>query len=205
MAMAPVAAAAAPTALAATKAALIKYAPALLNMAGPMFGNKNQQANRDAQYDAMNSYLEQMNAKRKEAKNYMEGNQQTGEKQFMTEANQALPEIGQVKQDIRQGATEQQQEARNQMMQQLAAQGVRGGQASTLLNRGTGQIARESLRDENTLGMQEALGRQQARLGYTAQKGLIPYGTLNTAQWLHMPSDTEKQLMASAINSKFGG
>lgn len=184
-----------------------KWAPLAmsgLNILGTVMGNKNQQAQKNAAYDAYNSYINQIQKQREAAKQYMQGNYEAGEKQFFGEANKPLQEIEQVAQDIGQAGTEQQQEYAKQMASNLASQGVRGGQASTLLGRGAGQLSREALRDVNQLRAQEAMGRQEARLGYTAKKGLIPYNTLNTAEWLHLPTASEQAMMARAVNAKFG-
>lgn len=170
---------------------------------GNYLSSSGEQQVKNEQSEALQNYLNSMDVYRQKAKDTMQGNYEQGENQFMAEANTALPELAQQKADIQQQTTEQQQEANKQLQSQLAQQGVRGGQAATLLGRNTGQLARESLRDENQLGFQEAQNRQNARLGYTAQKGLIPYKTLNSAEWLYMPTDTEKQLMTNAINTKF--
>lgn len=183
---------------------LFELGKAGISAAGNYYANKNQQKLRDANYEAIKAYLGQTDEKRKQTRDYMQGNYETGNEEFNQEANTVLPELAQQKTDIREANTEQQQEANKQMQAQLAQQGVRGGQASTLLGRQTGQLARESLRDENQLAYQEAQNRQNARLNYTGKKALIPYSSLNTQQWLYMPSAQEQAMMQNAINTKFG-
>jgi hypothetical protein len=184
-------------------ARLKKYAPTILNTGMQLLGNRNENKLREAESAAINNYLNSMDARRAGLKQDFTKDYQEAEKQFLTEANTALPELVQAKQDIQEAATEQQQAANQAMQAQLAQQGVRGGQAATLLNRGTGQLGREALRDINTLGYQEAAGRQGARLDYGKTKTLIPYQTRYN-QWLNMPSDREQAMALEAINRKFG-
>lgn len=168
------------------------------------FGKQNQIDVANQQYAALTGYLNKLDADRAQARGYMQDNFDTADKQFNQEANTPLPELGQMKNDITQQATDAQQENQKEFNAQLAMNGVRGGQAATLAGRQTGELNRELNWDVNKLGYDEASNRENARLNYTGQKALIPYQTLNTAQWLYMPSDTEKQLMTNAINQKFG-
>ena len=175
-----------------------------LNLAGTIGGGLNQQGIANAQYDAMNNYINGLNQDRTDAKNYMQGNYNTADQQMQGLLNTPLPELSQMKSDITQQATDAQQNNARQMQTQLAQQGVRGGQAGTLAGRQQGQLNRELNYDVNQLGYNEAQNRQNANINYTGQKALLPYGQLNSAQWLYMPSPTEQQLMGQAINNKFG-
>lgn len=170
---------------------------------GQYFGAKGEQDVRDMQSEALMNYLNSVEAKREGAKRDIKGYQAAGEQQFMQEANTPLAELTQAKQDIAENASEAQQANARQIQAQLAQQGVRGGQAATLAGRQQGQLNREMGRDINQLAVGEGLGRQQARLGYTAQKGLVPYEALNKSQWLYMPSAQEQELYMNAINKKF--
>ena len=181
----------------------LALANAGIQIGSTALSNFGQQGNANAQYDALTNYLQQMDAQRQAAKTEIQGNYNTADSQMQNLLNTQLPELGQMKSDINQQATDAQQNNAAQEQSQLAQQGVRGGQAATLQGRQQGQLNRELNYDQNQLGYQEAQNRQNAALNYTGQKGLIPYNTLNSAQWLNMPSATEQAMMSQAINGKF--
>jgi hypothetical protein len=172
-------------------------------MGADYLGAKNEQDVRNMQNEALQGYLNSVDERRNQAKDYIQGNYEEGDRQFNQEANTPLAELSQMQNDITQQATDAQQNNNKEYQAQLAEQGVRGGQASTLLGRQTGQLNRELNYDVNKLGYDEASNRQNARLNYTGQKALLPYKELNSAQWLHMPNADEQQLMMNAINTKF--
>lgn len=94
----------------------------------------------------------------------------TGEKAFIEEAGQAPAELDQLKQDILSGQAETMQTGSNQMQADLAASGMRGGQAATALKRGTGNIATAAQRDVNQLVGGEAMQRAAERRAYQSAK-----------------------------------
>lgn len=174
-----------------------------LSIGGDYLGAKNEQDVRDMQSEALQGYLNSIDQRREQAKNYMQGNFDKSDAQMQTLLNTPLPELGQMKSDITEQATDAQQNNDKQIQAQLAKQGVRGGQAATLAGEQTGQLNRELNYDVNKLGYNEAQNRQNANLNYTGQKALMPYQTLNKDQWLYMPNASEQQLMMNAINTKF--
>lgn len=174
-----------------------------LQVGGNYLGAKNEQDVRDMQSEALTGYLNSVDERRNNALQEIKGNYAEGDKQFNQEANTPLPQIGQMQNDIVQQATDAQQNNNKEYQAQLAEQGVRGGQAATLLGRQTGQLNRELNYDTNKLGYDEARNRQDTRLNYTAKKSLLPYESLNKDQWLRMPNASEQQLMMNAINTKF--
>lgn len=102
----------------------------------------------------------------------------TGEEQFLTETGEALPELQQSMEDIRAGATEEQQRAGQQLETALARQGVRGGQAATLQSRGIGQTNVDLSRMINEMALKEASRRRDIRAPYFAQKAQTPWAEL---------------------------
>ena len=97
------------------------------------------------------------------------------EPQYMQEANTQLAEVGQLVKDISDEAAEAQRQNRRQVQAELAQQGVRGGQAAILANRATGELNRNLQRDINQTVYDEALNRQNSRLGYLSQKAITPW------------------------------
>lgn len=97
------------------------------------------------------------------------------EPQYMQEANTQLAEVGQLVKDISDEAAEAQRQNRRQVQAELAQQGVRGGQAAILANRATGELNRDLQRDINQTVYNEALNRQNSRLGYLGQKAITPW------------------------------
>lgn len=100
---------------------------------------------------------------------------EAGEKQFLGETGQALPELQAYAQDVRRGATEEQEAARRQMETDLARSGVRGGQAATLQARGIGKMGTDLSRAINEMALKEAETRRGYRAPYFGQKAMYPY------------------------------
>lgn len=176
----------------------------LANPGSQFLGNNAQQKARDAEYNAYVNYLNNLDKKRTETEGKFENYYQIGDEQFNQEANTQLPEVHKMQEDINNQSTEAQENMSSQMQSQLAQQGVRGGQASTILGRATGNLNKNLNYDQNQIAYYETRNRQNARLNYTSQKAMKPYNTLTSAQWFYMPSPTEMSMMSNAINRKFG-
>lgn len=88
-----------------------------------------------------------------------------------TEANSAPPpELTAYQDAIRQGATREQEQAQNTFKNQLSQQGVRGGQAATLLNRATGEFNQGLSKDVNQVALDAALERQRNKSNFYGNK-----------------------------------
>lgn len=120
----------------------------------------------------------------------------SGEEQFLNEANTQLPELGQLVTDISNEAAEAQRQNARQVGAELARQGVRGGQASILANRATGELNRDLQRDINQTIYDEAANRQNSRLEYFGQKGLLPWSNMAKG-YASSLSDANKYLSAA--------
>ena len=103
------------------------------------------------------------------------------EPQYQAEANTQLPELTQLIEDIANQSAEAQRQNQRQINASLAQQGVRGGQASILANRATGELNRDLQRDINQTAYNEAANRQNSRLNYYGQKALTPWSTMSQA------------------------
>jgi hypothetical protein len=126
---------------------------AAINIGAPIAGDmlKGDSAQKMAEYKQnvmMKAYNEMLNRAKE------------GETSFLAETAPDNPVTARMQDQIRGNAMEGQQDAANQMRANLAQKGVRGGQAATLLNRGTGDLARKGLQDVNQLGYQNLLTRQ---------------------------------------------
>ena len=80
------------------------------------------------------------------------------------------PMLGQESKDIAAKNAQELQQGAGQMSANLAGSGVRGGQAATLLNRGTGGMAINAQEDVNQMKYQDAAQRQAAAMAYQAAK-----------------------------------
>lgn len=103
------------------------------------------------------------------------------EPQYQAEANTQLPELTQLVTDIANQSAEAQRQNQRQINASLAQQGVRGGQASILANRATGELNRDLQRDINRAVYNEAANRQNSRLNYYSQKAMTPWNTMSNA------------------------
>jgi len=101
-----------------------------------------------------------------------QGQFDTGETQFLKEANQAPPEMLAAQQALQNKTSA----GYNELQAGLSKGGVRGGQAATQLRRGAGDLQQQL----DTMAFQEAQQRQQAKLGYfgnkaqTGQRATLP-------------------------------
>ena len=93
-----------------------------------------------------------------------------GENDLTAEAGSQNPEIGQMEGDIATNNAKMLQQGAGQMGANLAMQGVRGGQAATLLNRGTGEQAINAQQDINKMKFQDAATKQNLLMAYNAAK-----------------------------------
>lgn len=111
---------------------------------------------------------------RNQAYNQMIGSAKTmgteGEQQFLGETANPLAELGAAKEGALTGNAAALQQGAGQMKANLAQSGVRGGQAATLLNRGTGQQSVDANQQINQMAMDEASQRRQMRAGLMGQK-----------------------------------
>ena len=87
------------------------------------------------------------------------------------EANAVNPELGEMSSDIANRNAQELQQGAGQMSANLATQGVRGGQAATLLNRGTGQQAITAQQNIDQMKYQDATQKQAALMAYQAAIG----------------------------------
>ena len=87
------------------------------------------------------------------------------------EANTANPELTSMSADVANRNAQQLQQGAQQMGANLSTQGVRGGQAATLLNRGSGQQATEMQQYLDQLKYQDSASKQQQLMAYNAAIG----------------------------------
>jgi Flp pilus assembly CpaE family ATPase len=93
-----------------------------------------------------------------------------GETQFLGENAKPLGELDQIKQDILNKNAAALQQGSGQMSADLAAGGVRGGQAATLMNRGTGEMAVNSQENLNQNVLNDAITRRQNKSNFFGAK-----------------------------------
>lgn len=86
----------------------------------------------------------------------------------LSEMDKENPELDQMEEDISAGTADQLQQGTAQMGANLAMQGVRGGQAATLMNRGTGAQAIQAQRDVNEMKYGDAAQRAAEKRAYLA-------------------------------------
>lgn len=96
----------------------------------------------------------------------------SGESALMGELSQAPQEMNQYRKSLIGGQTEAQRQNLAQTKLGLAQQGVRGGQAQTLLNRSVGGLNKDLSREVDQMAYQDALRRSGLRTGYLGQKAL---------------------------------
>lgn len=107
-----------------------------------------------------------------------------GEAGFMEAVGSAPESLEQAKQDILTGGAKGLQKASGQMQANLATQGVRGPQAATLLNRGTGEMGQNIQMELNKLGLTDEQDRKKALLAYQAAKaGTAQQANLSPANY----------------------
>lgn len=136
------------------------------------------------------------------------------EPQYLNEAYTQLPELRQLVTDIANQSAEAQRQNQRQINASLAQQGVRGGQASILANRATGELNRNLQRDINKTVYDEAANRQNSRLNYFGDKALTPWKTMSGAYGNSMAgannalSGAQANVYANAYNramANYGG
>ena len=164
-------------------------APALIYLAANAAQDylKNNSENKAAQ--AYQNYLngvigdmqKQLEARAEKYDQKLQNQFNQAEPQYQAEANTQLPELQQLVEDIANQSAEAQRQNQRQINASLAQQGVRGGQASILANRATGELNRDLQRDINQTVYNEAANRQNSRLNYYGQKALTPWQTMSNA------------------------
>ena len=104
------------------------------------------------------------------------------EEQFLQATGEKNPLQEGMMKDIQQQAARAQQQAAGQSAANLARSGVRGGQAATLMNRATGDVAQQFGQEQRQLAYQDYLRRQQAREQYYGNKAGGVYSQMLAAQ-----------------------
>ena len=99
-----------------------------------------------------------------------QGEMTEGENAFTTEANTPNAQLGTMEADIKNKTAQQIQQGAGQMSANLAAQGVRGGQSATLLNRGTGEMATTAQQNIDQMKYEDEATRQADLRAYQANK-----------------------------------
>ena len=94
----------------------------------------------------------------------------SGENAFTTEANTPNAQLGTMEADIKNKTAQQIQQGAGQMSANLEAQGVRGGQSATLLNRGTGEMATTAQQNIDQMKYEDEATRQADLRAYQANK-----------------------------------
>lgn len=168
---------------------MVTIPPSAIKLGMELFGSYAQQIGDVKQAKAYQKYLnnltsgleDKLSSRAAEYEGKLSSMFDEAEPQFLTEANTQLPELQQMQKDISQQSSEAQRQNRAQVQNELAEQGVRGGQAATLSNRATGELNRNLQRDYNQLAYDEAGKRQSSRLNYFGEKAMSPYKGLVSA------------------------
>lgn len=90
--------------------------------------------------------------------------------QLMAETGTEAPMLGSLREDISRKSTEAQKQQQKLTNMELAQQGVRGGQASTLTNRASGTLQQSMQSDLNKLAYEDYMNRYKTRTGALAAK-----------------------------------
>lgn len=98
------------------------------------------------------------------------GQMQAGESALLSSLANPNSQLAQQEADIRSRESEELNNAAGQINANLAAQGVRGGQAATIAARSLGSMGNQALRDVNQLKYTDEAERQQALRAYMAAK-----------------------------------
>jgi len=93
-----------------------------------------------------------------------------GESSLMASLDEANPELAQQEADLRSGNAKALQDTTGQISSNLARQGVRGGQAATLLGRSVGEMGTTAQKDINQMKFQDADTRAAQKRAYLASK-----------------------------------
>lgn len=182
--------------------------------------NKGADVLNNAQYDAYAKAMagdmaNQLEARAEKYDQKLQNQFNEAEPQYLQEANTQLPELQQLITDIANQSAEAQRQNQRQINASLAQQGVRGGQASILANRATGELNRNLQRDINQTAYNEAANRQNSRLTYYSDKALTPWKTMSSAYGSSMvgannalsnaQGDVYKNAYTAALNKRGGG
>jgi len=150
-------------------------AKAMENVANTgLTGTREQIAEQGREFNTTSEFEKANQAARQKA--YQEaiatgGSQmESGEGSLLSSLNTANPEIAQQEADLRSGNAKALQDTTGQMHANLAAQGVRGGQAATLEGRAVGDMGVEAQKNINTLKYQDADTRASQLRAYMAAK-----------------------------------
>jgi hypothetical protein len=137
-------------------------------------GSKLQIQEQGREFDTASAFTKAQQAAREKAYQEAIATGQTqmgeGEQAFMSEADTANPELTTMEKDIASGTAQQLQQGAGQMGANLATQGVRGGAAATLMNRGTGATAIEAQKNINALKYTDSATREAEKRAYMAAK-----------------------------------
>lgn len=145
------------------------------------FGNQKANKNLQAAYANFASGLEdKLTGRASDYENRLWDMFNTAEPQYSDEANTQLKEVRDMQNDMSQQSAIAQRQNRLQVQNELAQQGVRGGQATTLANRATGELNRNLQSDLNNLVYDEASRRQNSRLNYYSNKASTPWNELSS-------------------------
>ena len=177
---------------------------AALPLLGNAFNFGSGMANKAAYGNAINGVNNSMDAYRTAYQNTLGNYQKTGENQFMNAVNTVNPALSAAQNSIAQQSSLGQQQAAGQTLANNARAGVRGGQSATIAGRAAGTVGENLTNQINDMAVKEAQTRQNALLGYTAQKGLDPYHTLTTNTDVYMPSQTEVANRYGAVAKQYG-
>lgn len=172
-------------ALVAAAPAIMKALPAVASMAGNLKSNSGDAKVAQAYQTYLNGIIgdmqNQLEARAEKYDQKLQNQFNEAEPQYQQEANTQLPELQQLVTDIANQSAEAQRQNQRQINASLAQQGVRGGQASILANRATGELNRDLQRDINKTIYDEGANRQNSRLNYYSEKALTPWKTMSSA------------------------
>lgn len=157
-----------------------KALPFVSNYLGENQDLKTAQAYQDYLNNFSSGMADTLQGRATDYENKLGSMADTAESQYLGEANTPLAELGQMQSDIANQSAEAQRQNRLQIQNQLNTSGVRGGQASILQNRATGELNRDLQRDVNSLAYDEASNRQNSRLGYYGAKAITPWSDLSS-------------------------
>lgn len=166
-------------------AAAVQAAPAIIQGVQSFSGGNQQSKIAQAYQNYLNGIVgdmgNQLEARAEKYDQKLQNQFNEAEPQYLQEAYTQLPELQQLITDIANQSAEAQRQNQRQINASLAQQGVRGGQASILANRATGELNRNLQRDINQTAYNEAANRQKSRLSYYSDKALTPWKTMSNA------------------------
>lgn len=122
----------------------------------------------NAEEEAYKRRLEAYNNMIKKAKS----TQQAGETAFNNIVNTQNPYLNQIAYDLQTNTNDVLNANRNQLQAGLAQQGIRGGQAGTLLARSLGNITNQANQDLNNMRYNEIANNRNLQAAYNQAKAL---------------------------------